>query len=435
MNFKRLMKIRVHVEAYGCSASYADAEMIMGLLKEKGYELSDEKDSDVNVIVTCCVKTPTANRMLHRIRLLGKKSLVVAGCMPKAERSSIEKVSPEASLVGPDRISKVVEAVEASLEGRKVVYLDGKEVKLGYPRVRRNPAVGIVEIGSGCLGHCTFCQTKLAKGKLLSYPPELILKEVKKFLGEGAKEIWLTSTDDGAYGRDRGESIGELVKMICEVDEEFVVRIGMMNPELLKEDVLDGLMEAYECEKVFKFAHVPVQSGSDRVLSLMGKGYTAGEFVDLVRRLREVRGMTIATDVIVGFPTEGEDEFYETVELIERINPDVVNLSKFSARPGTEAYYMKQLDNRVIKSRSVRMSEVAREVTLNANKKWIKWEGLALVDEEIKEARIARNLSYRPIIVSSSLELGRWVRVKIASVTPNCLLSMSKSALQEVRRI
>ena len=418
-----MARARVHVEVYGCSASYADGEMIMGLLRERGYELSDESRSDVNVIVTCCVKTPTANRMLHRIRLLGSKPLVVAGCMPKAERSSIEKVNPNASLVGPDRISKVVDAVEAALEGRKAVYLDGKEIKLGYPRVVRNPVVGIVEIGSGCLGHCTFCQTKLAKGRLFSYPPELILKEVERFVKAGAKEIWLTSTDDGAYGLDRGLSIGELVKMVARVEGEFMIRVGMMSPEPLKK-VLDGLLEAYELEKVFKFAHVPVQSGSDRVLSLMGRGYTSGEFSDLVKRLREVKGMTIATDVIVGFPTESEDEFYETVELIRRLKPDVVNLSKFSARPGTEAFRMKQLDNRTVKSRSVRMAKVIRDVTLKVNEKWIGWEGYALVDERVKGAKLARNSSYRPIVVPESFELGSWVKVKIGSVTPNCLLSL-----------
>ena len=200
---------KVWIETYGCSASVADSEMIAGLLKNSGHEVvNNVNSSDVNMIVTCSVKDATANRMVYRIKLLSKtgKPLVVAGCLAKAEPSTVQKLNPVASMLGPDTIDRAVEVVNSALNGTTVVALQRSiKPKVNLPRARLNPTVSIVEIASGCLSECSFCQTKLAKGKVQSYRMGDIVRQVKSDLREGCKEVWLTSTDNRSEERRVGK--------------------------------------------------------------------------------------------------------------------------------------------------------------------------------------------------------------------------------------
>ncbi|GBC75023.1 tRNA-2-methylthio-N(6)-dimethylallyladenosine synthase [archaeon HR06] len=415
---------KVYLEAYGCSASFSDAEMIMGSLEKAGYKLvKDMKEADLNLIVTCSVKSPTANRMYHRIKELSLKPLVVAGCLPKAERDRVERINPKASLLGPDSIDRVVEVVEGTLKGIKVVALEKNlKPKILLPRVRINLVIGIVEIASGCLSSCTFCQVKLVKGRLFSYPLELILEEVKSSLKEGCKEIWLTSTDCGCYGFDIKSNLGELVKKICKLEGRFMVRVGMMNPVHLKRrKILEELIDAYKEDKVFKFLHIPVQSGSNRILKLMKRGHTIEDFMEILDRFRsEINNLTVSTDIIVGFPTETEEDFLKTCEIIKEM--DVINLNKYGDRPGTEASKMPKVRTDVIKARSVELHRLIRDVTLKKNQKWIGWRGEALIDERTYNGVIARNISYKPIVIMEEKNLGEWEKVRVIKATPNCLI-------------
>src|SRR5919112_1601421 len=191
------------IEGYGCSASFADMEMIAGQLKNNGFGIANNSDeSDINLIVTCSVKDTTEHKMAHRIKNLSKnkKPIVVAGCLPSADKKLVENLNPFASLMGPDSIERTIEIVNSTLNGQKIVSLQNSKVeKLNLPRFRINPTISIVEIASGCLSECSFCQTKLAKGDLQSYRIGKIIEQIKHDLKDGAKEIWLTSTDNGCY--------------------------------------------------------------------------------------------------------------------------------------------------------------------------------------------------------------------------------------------
>ena len=258
---------KVWIESYGCSASMADSEMIAGLLKSNGHELvSDVNHADVNLIVTCTVKDATANMMVYRIKDLTKtgKPLVVAGCLAKAEPDRIEKLSPMASMLGPHAIDRSVEVVNTALNGgRAVVLMDSAKPKVNLPRLRLNPVVSIVEIASGCLSECTFCETKLAKGRLRSYRIGDIVRQVREDIRQGCREVWLTSTDNGPYGRDMKCNLADLINEVSAVEGDFMVRVGMMNPMHIP-FMLEDLIQAYRSEKVFKFLHMPAQSGSDK---------------------------------------------------------------------------------------------------------------------------------------------------------------------------
>ncbi|MGI0004608.1 MAG: tRNA (N(6)-L-threonylcarbamoyladenosine(37)-C(2))-methylthiotransferase, partial [Candidatus Nitrosotenuis sp.] len=345
---------KIWVESYGCSASFADAEMISGLILNGGHTLaSSTKDADLNLIVTCSVKDATANKMVNRIKKLKSKPLVVAGCLAKAEPKTVGKFSPNASLMGPNSLGKTLQIIDSTLLGRKKVELADSDVtKTGLPKVRLNPIIGIVEIASGCMSECTFCQTKLAKGDLKSYRIGDIVRQVTAEIKDGCKEVWLTSTDNGCYGLDIGTTLPELVSKVSEIPGEFAIRVGMMNPMYMPR-IKDDLVESFENAKVYKFLHVPVQAGSDRVLNEMKRGHTAATFQDVVKKFRSrFERFTISTDIIVGFPTETKDDFENTVELLKESRPDVVNLSRYSQRPGTKAAYMTQIPVSEVKRRS-----------------------------------------------------------------------------------
>jgi threonylcarbamoyladenosine tRNA methylthiotransferase CDKAL1 len=401
-------KPKVWIEAYGCSASIADSEMISGILKEAGYEITTKRsESALNLIVTCSVKDTTEHKMMSRIRTMVKsgKPLVVAGCLPKADKAKIESVSSSASLIGPNSIDRAPDAVRSALSGDRLVALKDSPVdKINIPRVRLNSVISIVEIANGCMSECTFCQTKIAKGWLRSYRIGDIVRQIKSDIQSGCKEVWLSSTDNGCYGRDIDSNLVDLLQACCSIEGDFKIRVGMMNPMYLPA-ILDRMVRLFcENDKLFKFLHIPVQSGSDRVLRKMKRGHTSKTFIDAVQAFREKSpDMTISTDIIVGFPSETEDDFKQTVDLLERSEPDIVNISRYAARPRTEASGWKELkiSSQVAKERSEYLHTLTRRIAKKRNSLWREWQGEIVIDE-IGKVIQGRNYAYKPVVITSS---------------------------------
>jgi len=415
---------KIFVEAYGCSASFSDSEMISGLILNGGHTLVDSSSkSDLNIIVTCSVKDATANKMIHRIKSLNTKPLIVAGCFPKAEKSTVEKFSGNASLLGPNSLGKTLQVITSTLKGTKQIALEDSDLsKVGLPKVRLNPVVGIVEIASGCMSECTFCQTKLSKGDLTSYRIGDIVRQIETEINEGCKEIWLTSTDNGCYGFDINTDLPSLIDTVVEIPHDFKVRVGMMNPMYLAR-IKDNLIKSFDSDKVYKFLHVPVQSGSNKVLNDMKRGHTAETFRDIVRKVRDrFSEFTISTDVIVGFPSETLEDFEKTVKLLKETKPDVVNFSKYSARPGTEAAEWEQIDVSEVKKRSRFIFNLVNQIALENNQKWIGWKGEVLFDEKIDERVKGRNFAYKSIFIDESVKIGQKHLVEITDVTKHSLV-------------
>ncbi len=420
---------KIWIESYGCSASFADAEMISGLIVNGGHTLaSSSKDSDLNLIVTCSVKDATANKMVNRIKRLKSKPLVVAGCLAKAEPKSVQKFSPNASLMGPNSIGKTLQIIDHTLSGRKKIELEDSDVtKTGLPKVRLNPVIGIVEIASGCMSDCTFCQTKLARGDLQSYRLGDIVRQVEHEVNDGCKEIWLTSTDNGCYGLDIGTTLPELVNKVAEIPKEFMIRVGMMNPMYMPK-IKNDLVESFENDKVFKFLHVPVQSGSNDILHEMKRGHTAETFRDVVKIFRDrFNRFTISTDIIVGFPGETEQDFQDTIQLIKDTKPDVVNLSRYSQRPGTKAAEMVQLDVAQVKDRSKELFNLINQITLQNNQQWVGWSGDVLFDEQTDDMVRGRNFAYKPVFVDDMAKVGDKAKVRITRATNHGLYGLIAS--------
>jgi MiaB-like tRNA modifying enzyme len=429
-------KGRFWIEAYGCSSSMNDSEIISGILRNEGYLISKTPyDSSVNIIVTCSVKDATEHRMLHRVKKLTElgSPLIVAGCLPKAESRKVEALSPFASLMGPDTIEKVAEVVSSAISGQRQVELEVNESspKLNIPKIRLNPVVSIVQIASGCLSECSFCQTKLVKGNLKSYRPGDIVRQIKADINQGCKEIWLSSTDNGCYGRDIGSNLASLLQQCCELDGEFKIRIGMMNPMYIPQ-LLSPLLDILLHEsKVLKFLHIPVQSGSDRILRKMRRGHSALTFMKGVQFFRErIPKITIATDIIVGYPSETEEDFQQTVDLLKKTRPDVINISKYSARPGVLASSEKKVPSHITKKRTHTLDKLAKEISLVRNSQWVGWTGNIIIDEVKDNFIQGRNFAYKPVVLDPThckkasicaLSLGSEIKVTVSKFTKHAL--------------
>jgi threonylcarbamoyladenosine tRNA methylthiotransferase CDKAL1 len=428
-------KKKVWVEAFGCSANIADSEIIKGILCNNGYELTPiRKNSDINVLVTCAVKDATEHRMISKIKKYSKeKPLVVAGCLPKTSKNLIESFSPNSSLMGPQSLDKTLQVVDSSLQGQKVVALDDSmSTKVNLPRLRLNPVVSIIEISSGCLSECSFCQTKLAKGTLRSYRIGEIVRQMEDDLAANCKEIWLTSTDNGCYGMDLKTDLVDLLENCSNVEGDFKIRVGMMNPMYVPK-FLDRLILLYRNnDRIFKFLHMPVQSGSERILRKMKRGHTAKIFLDVVRELRKkIPEISIATDIITGFPSESETDFEETLKIIEASQPDVINSSRYSPRPGTVASKYPKISTAIVKERSSRLHDVIKKTSMIRNQKWLNWEGKILIDEILDNGKVqGRNYAYRPVIIDLTRKqkfdsrklLGHYLSVKVVEVSNYSLL-------------
>lgn len=418
---------RIYLDVYGCSANLADSEMASGLLVEAGHSITHNYDeSDLSLILTCTVKTPTEKKILKEIRKLYNKGkpLIVAGCMPKAQRNQVYNAAPTASLLGPDDLLGVVNAVECSLNGLRVEEIDGEPFDRScIPRFRKSSLIHIAPISSGCLGNCSYCIVKKARGHLYSFPAYGIIRDSVAAINEGCREIWVTAEDTAAY-KDFNIRLPELLKSLNKLDGRFYIRVGMMTPNQALE-ILDELIEAYRSPKIFKFLHVPLQAGNNEVLGNMRRLYNVDDFKNLILEFRrKIPEITLSTDVICGFPGESSEQFMDTVRLIENIQPDILNISRFWARPNTDAADMSgQLHGRETKVRSRVLTNIFKEISLNQNKKWIGWEGEVLINEQGKESSVmGRNPSYKPVVIKKSLNLGDFVKVKIIDANTSYLI-------------
>ncbi len=391
-----------------------------------GFEVSaSESDADLIVYNTCAVKEPTENRMISALRRISlSKKVVVAGCLPLI---NFKRLSGEArfdGVVGPAAGDRIVDVVRRVFKGERIVALNGASVSkpsLTLPRVRMNPAISIIPVNYGCLGSCAYCCAVFARGQLRSYDVDEILQRVRRDLADGVKEIWLTSQDTASYGKDKGTSIAELLKAVCSIEGDFKVRVGMMTPSVAT-DFLEDLMQAYQSEKVFKFVHLPVQSGSDQVLKHMHRLYSIDDFKGAVETLRtSFPEITVSTDVICGFLGETDEAFRETLSLIREVKPDMVNISKFFARPRTLAARMTAdaVPLQTIKHRSSVAAKLVKEIALERNRRWIGWTGQILVDEvgRISGTWIGRNFAYKPVVIRKTDNiLGKTVLIRVVRV-------------------
>ncbi|NJE43181.1 tRNA (N(6)-L-threonylcarbamoyladenosine(37)-C(2))-methylthiotransferase [Thermococcus sp. GR6] len=410
--------IKVHVETYGCTRNKADAEIMEAILLRAGYELVETPESaDYVVVNTCAVKDPTEKHMRERIKELldSGKRVIVTGCLTHVNPDIID---PRVSgILGVKSIDRIAEAIDLAERDGKLVSVEGWRErsldKLGLPRLWRSGVAFVVPISEGCLNACTYCATRFARGVLRSYKPELVVRWVKEALARGYREIQLSSEDTGCYGLDIGTNLAELLDEITSIEGEFRIRVGMMNPNHAIK-FLDELIEVYQDEKVYKFLHLPVQSGDNEVLRRMGRTYTVEEFEEIVNEFRrKIPGLNLNTDIIVGFPGETEEAFQNTVELVKRVRPDKINVSRYSPRPGTIAAKWKQLPGWKVKERSRLLHRLRLQIAYEINQDYVGREIEVLIHGEGKKGGVeGRTFNYKDIILDDGAP-GELINVRV----------------------
>jgi len=401
--------MQVFIRSFGCSANLADGEVLAGCLAKAGYDLvKTDGSADLVIYNTCAVKGPTENRMINILRRVSSdKKLIVSGCLPLINFERLRKEVNFDGVVGPAAGEKIVDIVKRVLNGERVVDLEANaKPALDLPRLRLNPFVGIVPVNYGCLGLCAYCCVAIARGRLRSYGIREIAERVRVDLASGVREFWITSQDTACYGRDIDTNLAELLGALCNIKRGFKIRVGMMTPNLAK-NILEDLIQVFQSRKIFKFIHLPVQSGDDNVLKRMRRSYSVEDFKNVVNAFRaNFSSITLATDVICGFPGETKEAFNRTLRLIEKIKPDIVNVSKFFARPRTLAAEMKEdfIPFREIKRRSCLAAKLARKVAFERNQRWVNWTGEVYVDEvgKVPGSWIGRNFAYKPVVLKNA---------------------------------
>ena len=406
------MEMRIYIRTFGCPLNKFEAIVMEHHLREGGYSIVDSlNDSDIIIVNTCGVKKQTEDRIIDYLKHLNRrypdKKLVLSGCLPLINRERLTREIRFEALTGPSVGPGIVDLV-SSVIGASSKNGSGNGGRI--PRdlhIRDTPITMPIGVSSGCLDKCSFCGTWFARGVVKSIPLEDLECLIRNVVKKSVREIHLTSSDLGAYGYDLRprRNMVDLLKMVASIEGNFIVRIGMANPRWVYK-WLDELIELFiSTDRFYYFLHIPVQTGSERLLKIMNRSHGVEEYIESVKRLRrEVdRRFSISTDVIVGHPGEEERDFELTLDLLKESEPDFVNISKFFPRPNTPAKYMDKVPTEVIKRRSIEVSNFVDSILIRRNRMWLGWRGPVLVNERGKNGTfMARNYAYKIIVVNNA---------------------------------
>ncbi|MFW5746703.1 MAG: tRNA (N(6)-L-threonylcarbamoyladenosine(37)-C(2))-methylthiotransferase [Nanoarchaeota archaeon] len=425
--------LHVYICTQGCTLNRADTQAMSALLEKGGHQIVRAvEEADAVIFNTCTVKDVGFRKFRKRLKRFREQAndtpIIIAGCIPKANPDL--EVLRKHHCIGPDHVESVVSVVEAAVRQRNangqtpprhLLHEAASETvlrRISLQHAREQKHIEIVPISKGCLGNCAYCKTKAARGHLVSYPVHAILERVRNAVRQGVTQIWLTSQDCGCYGLDIGVDIISLLREIQEVSGDFIVRIGMANPQYVHRFRV-AWAEILQDKRFYSFLHVPVQSGSDAVLRLMNRSYSRKECLDVLQFMRtEVPDITIATDIIIGHPGEGDKEFAETQTFLEQTKPEVVNRSRFVPQPKTPAAEMDKIDGALVKQRMKKLDGQLKRIWKKKNLA-IQGELFDVVSETHKKAgsTLFRSHSYRPVIVEGEYPLGTWEKVRIIGST------------------
>ena len=369
------MASKLHLITYGCQMNEYDSERVAGLLRERQYELTDdEREADVILVNTCAIREKAEDKVYSKLGELKRLKterpglvIGVMGCMAQLQQAEVRRRAPSVDLVfGSPAIARVGELVERVRRDRRPI-LDTAEaplVKLTAKPASADRLKAFVTVMEGCEKHCTFCVVPRTRGRERSHPPEAIVAEIEGLVAEGCREVTLLGQTVNAYGRDLTPptDLAELFQRVNDIEGLARIRFTTSNPYNLTPKLIRAMREV---DKVCEWFHLPLQSGSDRILERMNRGYTRARYLELVDALRQAEpALAFSTDIIVGFPGETEADFEATLQTVEQVGYDNVFVFRYSRRPGTPAAAMAdQVDEAVKADRNRRLLDVVQRVT------------------------------------------------------------------------
>jgi MiaB-like tRNA modifying enzyme len=390
---------RYHIETYGCTSNRGESRQIERALRDGGHHpAGDPEEADVAILNTCTVVEKTERNMLRRAEELDAETpadLVVTGCMALAQGEEFQRADLDAEILHWDEVPEYVRNGECPTTTPDTEpVLDG--------------VVGILPIARGCMSDCSYCITKQATGRIDSPPIEENVEKARALVHAGARELRITGQDTGVYGWDGGQrKLHVLLDRICsEIEGDFRVRVGMANPKGVHgiREELAAVFAAHE--ELYNFLHVPVQSGSNDVLGDMRRQHQVGEFREVVGTFDAALGeWTLATDFIVGFPTETEADFEQSMALLRETRPEKINVTRFSKRPGTDAAAMDGLGGPIKKERSKAMTDLKMDVVGAAHEAMVEDETVRqvlLVEDGTDASLVGYDEAYRQVVVADA---------------------------------
>lgn len=419
------------VDTYGCQQNEEDSEKLRGYLSEMGFEMTeDEFKADVIVINTCAVREHAEMRVFGNLGQLthSKKEnpnqiIAVCGCMVQQEHivDKIRKSFRQVDLVfGPDELWRFPELLLSVLTKHKRVFAPGSGdgcVAEGVPHLRSDKVKAWLSIMNGCNNFCTYCIVPYTRFRERSRHAEEIVKEARELVASGYKEITLLGQNVNSYGRDLadGVSFAQLIRMVNDIEGDFVIRFMTSHPKDATEELFAAMRD---CEKCEKHLHLPLQSGSDRILKAMNRHYDSEKYLSLVEKVREmIPDIVLTTDIIVGFPGETDEDFEDTLKVIEKVRFDAMFTFIYSKRVGTPAAEMTDPFTREEKQVHFdKLIETQNRISEEIHKDYIGKKERVLLDGKDREEGIltGRTLGGRLVRVSADESLvGSFVDVKI----------------------
>ena len=373
--------MKYKILTWGCQMNIHDSETIAGILQKMGYCLADTlKEADVIILNTCCVRENAERKVYGRIAQLKQFKLrnpnlilAVSGCMvqqPHVVEYISEKMPYVDILFGIKNVHKLPELIENSKQAKLPVVevMGNSEIEENLPIERMDNSKGWVTITYGCDNFCSYCIVPYVRGREKSRRPEDIIKEVEGLAREGFIEINLLGQNVNSYGKDliNPASFHELLRKINDVDGISRIRFLTSHPKDLSDELILAMKD---CEKVCEHIHLPVQAGSNRILSKMNRKYTREHYISLIKKLRDaIPNIAITTDIIVGFPGETEEDFLDTLNLVKEVEFDSAFTFMYSKRKGTPAAEMpNQIDDEIKKDRLNRLMRVQDAITASKN--------------------------------------------------------------------
>jgi tRNA-2-methylthio-N6-dimethylallyladenosine synthase len=373
--------MKYHIITLGCQMNWADSERIGAILEGKGYKQASKiEDADLVVVNMCSVRQSAVDRVMGLKEKLKNKKTIITGCVLKKDRLKLEK-----------QFGEIVDIKE---------YI--KKNKKNYSK----NIIAYVPIMTGCNNFCSYCVVPYTRGREISRPAEEIICEVKNLVKNEAKEIWLLGQNVNSYKYN----FPELLKTINAIPGKFLIRFTSPHPK----DFSDELIEAMaKCEKFGEYLNLPVQAGDNQILKKMNRTYTVSHYEKLVKKIREkIPGISLSTDVIVGFPGETKKQFENTAKLFRKIKYDMAYINKYSPRAGTMAEKMK--DNILPKEKIRRakvLNEILKQTALENNKKYI-GETIEILTTATDTGKTRTN---KTIKINCHIPVGKFTNVKITN--------------------
>lgn len=367
---------RVYIRTYGCQMNESDSEIISGLLKKEGYSFTSRpEEANLILLNTCYVRNKVKHKIYSKLGEIGKLKkknsgllLGVCGCLAQKEAKEIIIQAPYVDfVVGTFNFYHLPQIIKKVRENhKKIVQIDKKGVlPEGLPKLRKKRFTAYVPVMRGCNNFCTYCIVPYVRGREKSRSGEDILREIKELSREGYKEVILLGQNVNSY-MDKGKDFADLLTEVNNVEGIERIRFTTSHPK----DLSEKLINRMKLRKICEHLHLPLQAGSNKVLMRMRRGYTHEKYEEIIKKVREaIPGISLTTDLIVGFPGEKEEDFEETLKVVERIRFDGAFTFCYSPIKGTEAAEFKdQIPEEIKKERLRRLIEVQQRITEEKNK-------------------------------------------------------------------